>query len=73
YTPIKAQIQAPTCRNTFVALICGVSSPNVKVSDESQPPVTLDLSLSETAGSRSLHRLVELSRYAAKRDVSLRA
>jgi len=34
-------------------------SPNAKVSDGSQPPMTLDLSLSETAGSRSLHRRVE--------------
>jgi len=31
---------------------------NEKVSDGSQPPVTFDLSLSESAGSRSLHRLV---------------
>ena len=38
---------------------------NAKVSDGSQPPVTLNLSLSESAGSRSLDRLVELSRYAA--------
>jgi len=30
----------------------------VKVSDQSQPPLTLDLSLSEPAGSGSLHRLV---------------
>jgi hypothetical protein len=28
-----------------------------EVSDGSQPPMTLDLSLSETAGSRSLHHL----------------
>jgi hypothetical protein len=32
--------------------------PNAKVSDGSQPPMTFDLSLSESAGSRSLHRLV---------------
>jgi len=32
--------------------------PNVKVSDGSQPPLTFGLSLSESAGSRSLHRLV---------------
>jgi hypothetical protein len=31
---------------------------NDQVSDGSQPPVTFDLSLSESAGSRSLHRLV---------------
>ena len=34
--------------------------PNGKVSDGSQPPLTLDLSLSESAGSRSLDRLVRL-------------
>jgi len=31
---------------------------NGKVSDGSQPPMTFDLSLSGSAGSRSLHRLV---------------
>ena len=31
---------------------------NEKVSDRSQPPMTLNLSLSESAGSRSLRRLV---------------
>src|SRR5208282_4219281 len=31
---------------------------NAKVSDGGQPPVTFELSLSETAGPRSLHRLV---------------
>ena len=35
---------------------------NVKVSDGSQPPLTFGLSLSESAGSRSLHRLVGPSR-----------
>ena len=30
---------------------------NAKVSDGSQPPMTFDLSLSESAGSHSLHRL----------------
>lgn len=34
------------------------TSPNAKVSDGNQPPLTFDLSLSESAGSRSLHRLV---------------
>src|SRR5436190_19974394 len=34
--------------------------PNAKVSDRSQPPLTLDLSVSEPAGSGSLHRLVRL-------------
>jgi hypothetical protein len=33
---------------------------NVKVSDGSQPPMALNLPLSESAGSRSLHRLVLL-------------
>ncbi len=37
-----------------------VNSANAKVSDGSQPPVTLNLSLSESAGSRSLDRLVRL-------------
>ena len=31
--------------------------PNAKVSERSQPPMTFDLSLSESAGSGSLHRL----------------
>jgi hypothetical protein len=35
---------------------------NEKVSDRSQPPLTFDLSQRESAGSDSLHRLVELSR-----------
>lgn len=35
-----------------------VKRPNAKVSDRSQPPVTLNLSLSEPAGSGSLDRLV---------------
>jgi hypothetical protein len=34
---------------------------NGKVSDGSQPPMALDLSASETAGSRSLDRLVRIS------------
>ena len=33
------------------------SGTNAKVSDGSQPPMTFDLSLSESAGSRSLNRL----------------
>ena len=39
-----------------------VIMPNVKVSGGSQPPLTFGLSLSESAGSRSLHRLVGPSR-----------
>ena len=38
-----------------------VESPNAKVSDGSQPPMTFDSSLSGSAGSRSLHRLVRRS------------
>ena len=44
--------------------------PNAKVSDGSQPPVTFDLSLSETAGSRSLHRLVGPCAARARDSVS---
>jgi len=44
---------------------------NAKVSDGSQPPMTFDLSLSESAGSRSLDRLVERSRWAAANGESL--
>ena len=36
----------------------GPSATNAKVSDGSQPPLTFDLSLSESAGSRSLDRFV---------------
>lgn len=36
----------------------GIEPPNVQVSDGSQPPMTFDLCLSESAGSRSLDRLV---------------
>ena len=39
----------------FIAIIV---APNAKVSDGSQPPMTWYLSVSESAGSRSLHRLV---------------
>jgi hypothetical protein len=35
------------------------SAPNAKVSDGSQPRMTFDLSLSESAGSRSLGRLAD--------------
>ena len=35
-----------------------LDTPNAKVSDGSQPPMTLNSSLSESAGSRSLDRLV---------------
>src|SRR5947207_8723465 len=46
--------------------------PNAKVSDGSQPPMTLNSSLSESAGSRSLHRLVGPCHHPAKtsRDVN---
>jgi len=39
----------------------------IKVSDGSQPPLMLDFSLSESAGSRSLHRLVRHSGQASRR------
>jgi hypothetical protein len=38
-----------------------VVPPNAEVSDGSQPPMTFDLFLSKSAGSRSMHRLVGLS------------
>jgi hypothetical protein len=41
----------------------GTAGPTQKVSDGSQPPMTFDLSLSESAGSRSLDRLVRSSLY----------
>jgi hypothetical protein len=44
---------------------CASSLPNAEVSDRSQPPLRADLFLSEPAGSGSLHRLVERSRFAA--------
>jgi hypothetical protein len=46
---------------------------NAQVSDGSQPPTTFDLALSESAGSRSLHRLVRLGslRIALQRSRSL--
>jgi hypothetical protein len=44
-----------------VAKVVMHAEPNAKVSDGSQPPMTFDLSLSESAGSRSLHRLVRKS------------
>jgi hypothetical protein len=40
---------------------CGFRAINVKVSDGGEPPLTLYLSLSESAGSRSLDRRVRLS------------
>jgi len=41
-------------------------TPNAKVSDGRQPPMTIDLSLCESAGSRPLDRFGdELGRYAA--------
>src|SRR5439155_20796186 len=41
-----------------------LTTPNAKVSDGSQPPLTFGLSLSQPAGSRSLHRLVRPSNCA---------
>src|SRR5258706_13433230 len=51
--------------NCFIIRLCdfglGVHWPNAKVSDRSQPPLMCHLTLSEAAGSGSLHRLVGLS------------
>ena len=41
------------------------ATPNAKVSHRSQPPMTFDLPLTQPAGSGWLHRMVELSRFAA--------
>src|SRR6185503_10325681 len=46
--------------NKSVESHVGVVIPNAMVSDGSQPPKTLNLFLSESAGSRSLDRLVRL-------------
>ena len=46
--------------------------PNAQVSDRSQPPLKVDLSLGDPAGSDSLQRRVERSRYAACKTGLLR-
>jgi len=46
--------QAPRGKRTD--MISCFSADNAQVSDESQPPMTFDLSLCESAGSRSLDR-----------------
>ncbi len=56
----SARLLAPVCDGHGVYHEM-VERPNVKVSDGSQPPLTFDLSPRESAGSRSLHRLVVLS------------
>ncbi len=60
----KAATSATTANTGFaiVAIMRAQRLPNGKVSDGSQPPMTFDLSLSESAGSRSLHRRVRLFR-----------
>ena len=55
-TPAAARCK--TTRGRTGRLLFGSGAFNAKVSDGSQPPVTLYSSLSESAGSRSLHRLV---------------
>src|SRR5664280_2878524 len=53
--------EAQNAQNKTTTKSPQVNSPfmsNAKVSDGSQPPMTFDLSLSESAGSRSLDRLV---------------
>ena len=57
----KNLLSEPSALSIAVLSAC---MPNAKVSDGSQPPMTFDLSLSESAGSRSLHRLVRCSLHA---------
>jgi hypothetical protein len=55
------QVYSATRTGTLLAnkkYLSGFISPNIKVSDRSQPPLMVDLCLSESAGSDSLHRLV---------------
>jgi len=61
----KLEMEAAETKITRLIRMHRLEKPNAKVSDGSQPPMAFDLSLSESAGSRSLDRLVELSRFAA--------
>src|SRR5258707_4826450 len=54
-TPMRAEVRAALPVFRIVCML------NAKVSDRSQPPLMCHLSLSEAAGSGSLHRLVGLS------------
>jgi len=59
--PVMTLALFSVCYHTAKAIVDRMTrglKPNAKVSDGSQPPLMLDLSLSESAGSRSLHRLV---------------
>lgn len=65
--PTKPPKPPATTRNTntfarFITIVVSIAkesaSPNAKVSDGNQQPMTFDWSLSKTAGSRSLHRPV---------------
>ena len=69
---IRAELQSDVARNVAIlagqpingcVIVMGELRRTKKVSDGSQPPMTFDLSLSESAGSRSLDRLVRLSRH----------
>jgi hypothetical protein len=51
-------MQRVRCENPHIEIRECWEAPNAKVSDGCQPPLTFDLCLSESAGSRSLHRLV---------------
>ena len=59
---LAANLAAATAATSEPRAIHGkrILSPNAKVSDGSQPPMMFNLSLSETAGFRSLHRLVRI-------------
>ena len=55
--PVSTTLMEKMVASRFIE----VDRPNAKVSDGSQPPMVVDLSLSESAGSRSLARLVQHS------------
>src|ERR1035437_7466198 len=57
---IAPRVTECSCNCDTHSALCRTAS----ISGGSQPPMTFDLSLSESAGSRSLHRLVERSRCA---------
>ncbi len=54
----EGQVMKLNAQKRTVTRAWNTRVPDAKVSDGSQPPMTLDLSLSESAGSRSLDRLV---------------
>jgi len=59
-SPVVAAVRLALARSLRLAALARyILSPfNAEVSDGSQPPMTFDLSLGESAGSRSLNRLV---------------